>query len=142
MRIIQNRMSVEKWLKHFREQAAGVQHPTRNGYTYVNQVGSGPGSSNIRHTPVKLISPVQQGIEQAKAEIKRERKGIKRASSFGQPQMKKKPRGGKRPSVSSNKKKPKPLKKGSVNQNKKKVNNKIKKPATNKKNQKKDIFGK
>ena len=52
------------------------------------------GKGYNKPTPVKLVSPVQQVVDQAKAEIFRERKGIKRSSSSPQCHSKRKtPRG-------------------------------------------------
>ena len=92
MRLVQHRADPAKWIQHFKEQAMGVRHPTRDGYIFIgNQMGKG----SSKPAPVKLVSPVQQVIEQAKAEIKREGKGIKRKRSPPKIQSKKKPSSGK-----------------------------------------------
>lgn len=130
MKIVQRKMDPAKWVQHFKEQAMGVKHPARDGYIFVgNQVGKGS-SSNISRSPVKIVSPVQQVVDQAEAEIKREGKGIKRKSSFPQPQLKKKARRGKRSTPRSKRVK---TKKGRSKQKNKTVT---------KKKTKKDIFGK
>lgn len=88
MRLVQHKEDPAKWIQHFREQASGVKHPTRDGYTFVyNQVGKG--SKNF--TPIKLVSPVQQVVEQAKAEIQREGKSIKRTVNAVRNQSRKRP---------------------------------------------------
>jgi hypothetical protein len=73
MRIQQRRLDPSVWIKHFKEQAAGVKHTSHNGFIYLNhQTGGGANKSNV--LPITMISPVQQGIERAKAQIKRKRK--------------------------------------------------------------------
>ena len=73
MKIVQRRLPPEVWIQHFREQANGVRHPTRDGYIFVtNQKGQGSGSSKLN--PIRLVSPVQQVVDQAKSQIKREGK--------------------------------------------------------------------
>lgn len=88
MRLVEHRENPSKWIQHFKEQSMGVRHPNHNGYIFLsNQTGKGP---SYRPSPVKLVSPVQQGIDQAKAEISRERKGIKRKSTASGYQSKRK----------------------------------------------------
>lgn len=100
MRITRRRLDPSKWIDHFKEQAKGVRHPARDGYIFVNKGQGGGGNS----TPAQIVSPVQQAVDQARAEIKR---GIKRKSSFPNDQLKKKSRRGKKVSSRSKKKKPK-----------------------------------
>lgn len=133
MKFVQHRMDPAKWIQHFKEQAMGVKHPIRDGYVFVSkQVGKGA-NSNKGSKAVNLVSPVQQVVDQARAEIKREGKGIKRKSDFTQPQLKKKSRRGKRPSSSSNK--TRTTKKGHSKRGRKKV-------VTKKKSKNRDIFSK
>lgn len=143
MKIIQQKLSPAKWIQHFKEQAMGVRHPTRDGYTFVNnQVGKGSNSERSSSPPpIKLVSPVQQVVEQARAEIKREGRGIKRKSFSIQPQFKKKPRRGKT-SASASKKKPK--KTGSIPKRVKARASTSKKSraVSKKKRGPRDIFGK
>jgi hypothetical protein len=93
MRIVPRKVDPAQWVQHFKEQAAGVRHPSRDGYIFVgNQTGRGTGQST---TSVQLVSPVQRAVDQAKAEIKRAR-GIKRKASTIRRQFKKKGKGRKK----------------------------------------------
>ena len=104
MKIEQSRMDSAKWIQHFKEQAMGVPHPSRDGYIFVgNQTGKGNGGS--KSSPIKLVSPVQQVVEQARAEIKREGRGIKRKTSTRSVHSRKKARRGKTTSAKRRKKK-------------------------------------
>ena len=97
------KLDVSHWIQPFREQASGVEYPSAHGYISVSrssQAGKGDSRSN---TPITIVSPVQQAVEQAKAEIKREGV-IKRKSSSPLPHLKKKQRKGK---TSQSKAKPK-----------------------------------
>lgn len=117
------------WIKHFKEQSMGVKHPMQDGYTFVhNQVGKG----FKRLIPIRLVSPVQQVVDQAKAEIKRERSGINRTRKRPMPQSRKRPSTGKSSASNSKRTKRNPKAKP------KRVTKK--KSATKKKKAPRDIF--
>ena len=87
MRVVPHRLDPAKWIQHFKEQSMGIRHPTKDGYIFVSdQVGQGAGHS--RPTPVKVVSPVQQVVDKAKAKIKRE--GKRKSSSLQHSKKKKK----------------------------------------------------
>lgn len=104
MKVEGSRTDPAKWIQHFKEQAMGVPHPSRDGYIFVgNQTGKG--TSGSKPDPIKLVSPVQQVVDQARAEIRREGSGIKRKRSAHGVHSRKKPRRGKTPASSSKRKK-------------------------------------
>ena len=73
MRVVPHRLDPAKWIQHFKEQSMGIRHPTKDGYIFVSdQVGEGAGNS--RPTPIEVVSPVQQIVDQAKSKFKREGK--------------------------------------------------------------------
>lgn len=139
MKIEQHRLAPDAWVRHFREQANGVRHPTKDGYIFVaNQ--SGRGATTLGSPPpVKLVSPIQQTIDQARSEIQREvrTRGIKRKKLSRAVHSKKKARRGKTSSIAKSKK----SKKGKrVPSTKRKKRTNPKKRVPRKKPVKKDIF--
>ena len=84
--------NVDRWTAHFKAMARGEVHPDKNGY-YRVAGGSGSklrGEGPQREGPnIKMVTPVAQAIEIAKADIKDEK-----LAELGPPGDKKKKRSG------------------------------------------------
>ena len=59
---------IEKWKKHFRDQAMGKTRPNAHGYYVVGDVQKG-GEDDAMKQRIRVVTPVAQAVELAKSEL-------------------------------------------------------------------------
>ena len=76
---------LNKWKNHFIDMASTNRGKNRKMYTVGKQTGGS-------QTSVQLVTPTEQAVQMAKADLKRKRKPIKRRRAIKKKQSSKRPR--------------------------------------------------